>query len=260
MHNVTTPDKEIDMHDAEAESKIGLGRQIVLHLAPGVLLALAYIPLGALFHRNGLPPILGFYAALVCILFPVEIGLPVLLERERHSQARFKDVFLFRKTPPAGQMALLIGGSLLWAGLVFVIAGSALVDPIRETLFSWVPEWYDLGSYLLSEDYSRPAKITTWALGIVFAVIAGPIIEEFYFRSYLLPRMSGLKAWAALVGSVLFALYHLWSPWQFVVRLIALLPMVYAVWWKRSVWIGIGAHCLLNLVGDTLTTFPLVFG
>jgi membrane protease YdiL (CAAX protease family) len=71
--------------------------------------------------------------------------------------------------------------------------------------------------------------------------------------------MRGLKGWAPLVGAVLFALYHLWSPWQFAVRLVALLPMVYAVWWKRSVWIGIGAHCLVNLVGDALSTIPLVF-
>jgi hypothetical protein len=184
----------------------------------------------------------------------------MLLERKGNSPARFKDVFPFRESPSAWQMALLILGSLLWAGLVFVIAGTALVDPIKEAFFSWVPEWYDLGYYLQSQEYARPVRIATWALGIVFAVIVGPIVEEFYFRSYLLPRMRGLKGWAPLVGSILFALYHLWSPWLFVVRLVALLPMVYAVWWKRSVWIGIGAHCLLNLVGDALSTTPLVFG
>jgi hypothetical protein len=248
------------VHTTEPRSEIGLGRQIILHLVPGVLLALAYTALGAVFRRNGLPPILGFYAASLLILFPVEIGVPMLLERKGNSPARFKDVFPFRESPSAWQMALLILGSLLWAGLVFVIAGTALVDPIKEAFFSWVPEWYDLGYYLQSQEYARPVRIATWALGIVFAVIVGPIVEEFYFRSYLLPRMRGLKGWAPLVGSILFALYHLWSPWLFVVRLVALLPMVYAVWWKRSVWIGIGAHCLLNLVGDALSTTPLVFG
>jgi len=247
------------MHTAEPESDIPLGRQIMLHLVPGVLTALAYTALGPLFRRNGLPPILGFYAATLLVLVPFELGVPVLLERRGDEPARIEDVFRFRETPPTGQMALLILGAFLWAGLVFVVAGTALVDPIKDALFSWVPEWYDLGHYLQSPAYGRPVRIVTWALGIVFAVIVGPIVEELYFRSYLLPRMRGLKGWAPLVGAVLFALYHLWSPWQFAVRLVALLPMVYAVWWKRSVWIGIGAHCLVNLVGDTLSAIPLVF-
>jgi hypothetical protein len=157
-------------------------------------------------------------------------------------------------------MVLLIGGSVLWAGLVFVVLGSALVDPIKEALFAWVPEWYNLGHYLVSQEYSRSVRVVTWALGIVFAVVVGPTIEELYFRSYLLPRMPALKGWAPLVGIILFAFYHFWSPWLLLVRMIAMLPMVYAVWWKRNIWIGIIAHCLVNLAGDTLSAIPLVFG
>lgn len=248
------------MSGERIESEIGWGKQIALHLIPGALVALAYAVLGRLFHKNGLPSILGFYVASVLILFPFEIGVPLFLERRKNGPVRLREVFLFRDKVPVGQMVLLIGGSVLWAGLVFVVAGSALVDPIKETLFWWVPEWYDLGHYLLSQEYSRTARIIAWGLGIVFAVILGPTIEELYFRSYLLPRMPGLKGWAPLVGIILFAFYHFWSPWLLLVRVIAMLPMVYAVWWKRNVWIGIIAHCLVNLVGDTLGAIPLVFG
>jgi len=157
-------------------------------------------------------------------------------------------------------MVLLVGGCLLWPGLVFAVAGSALADPIREGLFSWVPAWYDLAYLLPGQPFSRSAKILAWALGIVFAGISGPVIEEFYFRSYLLPRMSALKGWAPLVGTVLFALYHFWSPWLVLVRVIAILPMAYAIWWKKNVWIGVVSHCLLNLVADSLFAIPLVFG
>jgi membrane protease YdiL (CAAX protease family) len=248
------------MQDKDAMNEMGWGKQIILHLAPGALTVLAYVILGGLFYRNGLPSILGFYAASLLVLFPIEIGLPLLLEKRRTGRVDLKEIFLFREKTPAWQMILLIVGSLLWAGLVFVVAGSALVDPIREALFSWVPDWLDLGYYLTSSEYSRPVKVITWGLGIVFAVILGPTIEEFYFRSYLLPRMPSLKWWAPLMGIILFTLYHFWSPWVFLVRVIAMLPMVYVVWWKRNVWIGVGAHCLLNLVGDVLGSIPLVFG
>ena len=244
----------------EEQSRIGFGRQVVLHLLPGFLTGLAYAGLGTAFLRNGLPSILGFYAATLLVLIPFELGVPLLIERREGRPTRLADVFLFRNPVPTWQMGLLIVGSLLWAGLVFAVAGSALVDPIREALFSWFPERYDLAYYALSGAYSRSVKIWTWGLGIVFTVFLGPIVEEFYFRSYLLPQMPDLGAWAPVVGAFLFALYHFWSPWQVVVRLVAILPMVYAVWWKKNVWIGVGAHCLLNLVGDTLSAIPLVFG
>jgi hypothetical protein len=71
------------MSDTKAEVKIGWGKLVFLHLVPGILVALAYAVLGALFHRNGLPSILGFYAASLLVLFPFEISVPLFLERVR---------------------------------------------------------------------------------------------------------------------------------------------------------------------------------
>ena len=248
------------MTDIEKNNNIPLRHQITLHLLPGVLVTMVYAPLAFLFHKNGLPSILGFFAASILILFPFQIGLPILYERRKTPRVKLDDIFLFRDKQPAWQIALLVLGSLVWAGLVFLIGGSALVDPIRETLFAWVPDWFDMGYYLLhNQDYSAPVRIMTWALGILFAALIGPTIEEFYFRSYLLPRMSALKWWAPLVGGVLMSLYHFWSPWMFIIRVVAIMPLVYAVWWKRNVYIGIFAHCLLNLVGDVIMSIPLVF-
>ena len=88
--------------------------------------------------------------------------------------------------------------------------------------------------------------------------IAAPIVEELYFRGYLLPRIDRFGAWAPLLNLVLFALFHLWTIWLTPVRVVALLPMVYLVWFKRSLYIGIIVHLLLNLVGDSLLTVPVI--
>jgi membrane protease YdiL (CAAX protease family) len=244
-----------------ANHDIGLGQQILLHLVPGFLTTLAYIPLGAYFYNRGLPSILGFYVATLLVLFPIEIGLPFVRERRKNPEIRINDIFLFQNKQPTWHIILLVVGLLVWAGLVFLTASSILVNPVREGLFSWVPDWLDIGHYLMnSQMYPRSTRIFTWAVGIIFAALLGPIIEEFYFRSYLLPRMSSLKGWAPLVGTLLMTLYHFWSPWLFLVRVIAMVPMVYAVWWKKNVYISIYAHCLLNLVGDVLSSIPIVFG
>ena len=76
--------------------------------------------------------------------------------------------------------------------------------------------------------------------------LLGPIIEELYFRGYLLPRMERLGRWAPLVNVSLFSLYHFWSPWQVMARIVGLAPTVYAVRAKRSVYLGMVVHCTLN--------------
>lgn len=241
------------------QGRISLVKQILLHLVPGLLTALAYALFGTLFHRNGLPAILGFYTATLVVLFPLLIGIPLYRAKKSGSPARLRDLIQFREPVPAWQMALLVVGSLLWAIGVFMLAGSALADPLKETIFAWVPEWLDLGYYLTAGAYARPAVIAAWAAGLVFAVLLGPFLEELYFRGYLLPRMPDLGWWTPLITIILFASYHFWSPWQVLVRIIAMLPMYYAVWWKKNIWIGIIGHILLNLGGDFLGSIPLIF-
>src|SRR5207248_6882977 len=77
-----------------------------------------------------------------------------------------------------------------------------------------------------------------------------PWAEELYFRGYLLPRMGALGRWAPLVNTALFSLYHVWLPWEFFSRVVALLPAIYVVWWKRDLRVSIWVHMLLNSTGS----------
>jgi len=52
---------------------------------------------------------------------------------------------------------------------------------------------------------------------------------------------------------------RLWMSWMFFSRLILLIPMVYTVKWKRNIYIGTIAHCLLNLIG-TAVLFAQLLG
>jgi membrane protease YdiL (CAAX protease family) len=71
--------------------------------------------------------------------------------------------------------------------------------------------------------------------------------------------MSVFGRWAPFMNVVLFSLYHFWTPWMFLSRVVLLTPMVYLVWWKRNIYIGMIAHCLLNLIG-TAVLFAQLLG
>jgi uncharacterized protein len=47
---------------------------------------------------------------------------------------------------------------------------------------------------------------------------------------------------------VFFSLYHFFTPWLNVGRIIGLLPMVYAAWWKRSIYVSMAVHVLGNVI------------
>ncbi len=180
------------------------------------------------------------------VLVPFELGVLLREGKKLNGKWSPEGVVLFREKMPAVRTIALVLPLLLWCLFVFGFLTS-FIDPfmIRE-FFRWLPSWF------FANQIPQPKGaifIITAIMGFVFNGIIGPIVEELYFRGYLLPRMSRMKAWAPAVNVVLFSVYHFFSPWQNPVRIIALLPLVYVVWWKRNILVGIITHCSLNLLG-----------
>jgi membrane protease YdiL (CAAX protease family) len=120
-----------------------------------------------------------------------------------------------------------------------------------EKLFFWMPT-LDSG---LDGSYSKNALIVTYSIFIIFGVIVGPSVEELYFRGYLLPRIPVKQS--ELFHSILFAAYHIWTPWMFVTRILGMLPLIFAVK-KKNIYIGIIGHILLNSL-DVIVGFAFIF-
>ena len=150
--------------------------------------------------------------------------------------------------------------SLFWAALILTTVGKPVDTWLKTSLFAWLPGWFNPADMFENTGlYSRQTMVVSWFAGLLAISLAGPIVEEIYFRGFLLTRMRNYRLLTPVLGIVLFSLYHLWSPWMFVSRAIALTPLVFFVWRKQDIRIGILAHCLLNLVGDSLGTLPIVF-
>jgi membrane protease YdiL (CAAX protease family) len=116
-------------------------------------------------------------------------------------------------------------------------------------MFAWLPDWFvaPVPMDRVSE-YSASAWIVTLVAFGALNAIVGPVVEELYFRGFLLPRMSQFGRWAPFVNVVLFSLYHFWSPWQFLSRIAGVAPFAYAVWRTQNVWLGAAVHAALNTI------------
>ena len=106
--------------------------------------------------------------------------------------------------------------------------------------------------------YSQRILIETYMMLAIFGAVVAPTVEELYFRGFLLPRMGYAGKWAPLLHSLLFGLYHVWTPWMFLTWAVGMLPLIYAVR-RRNLYLGIAAHILINLV-DVIAGVSFIIG
>lgn len=228
-------------------------RLIVLHIAPGALATALFVFIAQPIEAAGYPPVLAFFIAVLLVIVPWELGFVVWAGRRagggwlaaipyREPLSRSGWVIVF----PAVFVLSLVGFLVL-----------SLLDPaILDAVFSWLPSWYvELVPVDNVAAYSDGAWTVTLIVYAVMNVFVGPGVEELYFRGYLLPQMSQMGRWAPFVNSVLFSLYHFWSPWSFLTRVVGVTPLAYGVWWKRNIYLGMAVHMLLN---GLTTTFLIV--
>ena len=206
---------------AQASVDLTMPRLLALHLLPGVVATLVYLLLAPALVPLGFPPLLGLYLGVPLVIGTWELGFLLYQGRRRNDTFSLRNVVLYRE--PLSRKAAL-GFGLLFVAWAILTSGLFLVDNwVAATFFSWLPDWFrlaDLPHYATL--YSRSALLLTGAVGLLLNGLAGPIIEELYFRGYLLPRMRHLGRLAPLLNIVLFSLYHLWAPWQLVSRTVPL--------------------------------------
>lgn len=232
-----------------------VARAVLLALAPGVLLATAFYLTGPLAVRAGYPPI---FAGVVCAAIVIVGGELGWLLREARRQTgtwSIARVLPYRPGPFTWRKALLVLGLFAWA---FAVSVLGIGGSIKDSFFSWMPQW---ALNPISESYATTgattvAEVVTAVGFLVILVILAPLVEELYFRGYLMPRIGRFGAWAALINVSLFASYHLWKPWDSINLILILAPMVYAVWRTKDIRVGIAVHIMLNSLAWVLNVAP----
>ena len=225
-----------------------IGISAFLHLLPAMIWLVFYIPLARLASEYGIPSMLVMLIMCALILVSFELGYLYYLGKKRNGTFSLQGIVLYREKMPWWQyvvFTILING---WGIVVYLIGGKA-TEFMRIKVFYWLPDWYWL-SRGNAEQNAPAIELTMAVLTLIIFGVVGVVAEELYFRGYLLPRLSKLGIWAPLFNVVLFILYHFWQPDMLVIGILGMVPLVYIVWWKRNVYLGIIVHCVMNLAGN----------
>lgn len=236
-----------------------LGWAVVLHILPGAIASVIYILAVPLFAKLGYPTLTVLYLPMILAVILMEMGYLFYQGKKKNGVLSLRGVVNYREPIPVWMYLAFPLLILVWGILV-----TGLVSPVDNLLlnklFTWLPDWYALRDVLaIKTQYPHAAILFTAICALLLNGLAGPIVEELYFRGHLLPRLARFGNWSPLLNVVLFSLYHFWTPWMFFSRVVLLIPMVYLVRQKRNIYIGMIAHCLLNLIG-TLVLFAQLLG
>jgi membrane protease YdiL (CAAX protease family) len=216
-------------------------QSVVLHLLPGILVGCFYFLARQPVANLGCPSIFALLLAFAFILVPVELGYLLYQGKQKTGRFTLQGIISYRNPIPWWQY-------FVWPIILVVITGAIFkfllpVDAfLQERLFFWMPDI----NYGLDGHYSRTTLIVTYSMFLIFNVFLAPLVEELYFRGYLLPRMKG--RFAILFHSFLFAAIHVFTPWMMITRTLGLLPLVFGVK-KNNIYIGIITHILGNSAG-----------
>jgi uncharacterized protein len=223
-----------------------LPQSIALHLLPGA--ALFACVLGA--APVGIEPVVALLFGIGLVVAPLELGYLFIQGKRRNGTWSLSGVIDYDERFSARQIVRWAAPLVLWWIVILAISIAVLDSWLADTVFGWYPESIRNMATFDGGGDTPP----TWLLVILFAAalalngVIGPVVEELYFRGHLLPRIDRFGRAAPVLNTVLFSIYHFWSPWQTLARVIGLLPWVYVVWRKRSVQLSIAVHVTANTI------------
>ena len=226
-------------------------KSIILHLLPGILILIFNILLEPFVVQLGFPTILTLILVDLIILVPFELGFLLYISKKENSNYNLKELIPYFESVPAKSFIGFVIITFIWAFLVNMLM-FPVTNFLSENIFSWMPEVFFSTDPIRLEtfdptQYNQLNLVIVLILALIGTGISVPIVEELYFRGYLMSRISRFVIWTPVINVALWSLYHFWSPWSFFAYLIGFIPVAYAVLKTKNVYISIIGHMIANL-------------
>lgn len=218
--------------------------------------------------NSGYPKVLmwGIVASIMLFTFAV-IGFILVRKEAKKLNISLKERLLIKKVSKR-QWLICLG--IMIIGIILAQAISPLINNFIEltglSIPNYMPFWLDpsinpieTDMEILSPNYSIR---NNYVIVIVMTVtlILNILVEEIYFRAWLLPKMQSLGKWSWVVNGLLFALYHTFQLWLFPILVIISLSITLTVYLSKSILPAFTIHFIANFLLSIIGILALVFG
>ena len=218
--------------------------------------------------NNGYPKVLmwGIVASIMLFTFAV-IGFILIRKEAKKLNISLRERLLIKKTSKK-QWLICLG--IMIVGIILAQAMSPFINNFIEltglSIPNYMPFWLDpsinpmeTDMEILSPNYSIK---NNYVIVIVMSItlILNILVEEIYFRAWLLPKMQSLGRWSWVANGLLFALYHTFQLWLFPMLVIISLSITLTVYLSKSILPAFTIHFIANFVLSIIGILALVFG
>jgi membrane protease YdiL (CAAX protease family) len=174
----------------------------------------------------------------------IQLGFLYYLGKRLNGRYILKGIVKYRQAIPWWEFILFAVLLFAWAYIALM-----LLNPIstflRESVFSWI---YASDSAFDPTPYSRTSLMVMAIIIGILNPLGGGVVEELYYRGYLLPRMVHWGKWAPILNVTLWASTHILQPWAIPGFILAFLPMAFFAQWRKNIYVGMLVHTLGNLI------------
>lgn len=220
---------------------------ILMSLLPGVLYVILSLLITPAISLLGFPTLFVLIITDLIVIIFLEFFILMFIAKKKENKFSLKSVVPYTKKLPILHFIGYIVVLLVYGYLI-----SMLLSPVslilKDSLFSWMPEVF-LTEVIDPLLYSPTVLLITAILAFIIIGIAVPIVEELYFRGFLMSRISRFGTiLAPLTIVILWSLYHFWAPWNIVTFIVLYFPIAWVVMRKENVYLSIIGHAFANIM------------
>lgn len=244
-------DTDFNWNDAK---QLNLGLIFLAFAIPSAIGFLGFHYILPILFNNGMPAIVAWplTASLMLLGFTI---VPLLMMRREAADLNISLKARLCLKPLTSKEWLIAVGIL--------IIGLAAASGLGSFSLAWsefsglnVPEYFPFFLNPAIDPMATEAAILTpnfelkgayWLIGLMaITLVLNILVEELYFRAWLLPKMQNLGKAAWLVNGLGFAFYHTFQLWLLPQILPLSLLMAFVVYKTKSIWPVFIIHLLVN--------------
>jgi membrane protease YdiL (CAAX protease family) len=220
---------------------------IVLHLVPGIVFAVFFWVLSWMLIPRGLTAYLALLITIPACLVPTQIGVMLLWSVRSTGKTSLSEAISYRRKGTVVEYIVLPLLLFLCGGVLSIVFGP-ITQYLDTHLSAWLPVWATQEALISGVNSCPPIqRNVTLLLAVLLSGFVAPVVEELYFRGFLLSRMEHWGWAAPVVNALLFAVYHFYFPGNVPGIFVEFLPIAYVVMIKKNWRIGAIVHIMFNL-------------
>ena len=194
-------------------------------------------------HAAGAPSIVAWPVIASVMLLGFTVAPLWLMHREaKELEISLKERMCLR---PLNRKQWLVASAILIVGLIVADATGSLNGIWMGITGLSVPDYFPFFLNPAVDPMAMAPEALTPGLMIV-TLLLNILVEEIYFRAWLLPKMMTLGTVAWAVNGVAFALYHTFQLWLLPQLIPLSLFMAFVVYYTRSIWPALVFHLAVN--------------